>query len=80
MTTRPRLPHEELGAELLAVLRRAQSADLAAMRRSDVTLLRADLDLSKRLQMASGQVAPWSEWRGAAERVNAELARRDAAA
>lgn len=41
---------EKLKAEVKAVLHYAQTADLWLLKRSGLTLMRADLDVSKRLQ------------------------------
>ena len=77
---RPLLIHEKLAAEVKATLQTVLAADLTGLKRSDLTLMRAELATSKQLQTMCGQVAPWSEWREAAERINAEIACRDAAA
>ncbi len=64
---------ERMRAELRQSLEHALTVDLTVLPRSDLTLLRVDLDASKRLQTLCGQAAPWSEWRAARERIEAEL-------
>lgn len=79
MKGRPPLLFERVRTEALNLLEYAMHADLTSMRRCDVTLLRADLGVCKRLQSAFGQFAPWEAWRSAFARVRAELDRRGVA-
>ena len=74
----PALMHERIAAQARELLDEALNDDLAAKKRSALTLLRIELDASKRLQMLCGQAAPWSVWRAAFERVQAEIDRRPA--
>lgn len=79
---RPPLLHEKLAAEAKRVLDDALHADLTERKRSDLTLLRLELDSSKRMQSLTvfPMVAPWEDWRAAFSRVEAEIARRPAPA
>ncbi len=76
MNVRPALVHERLAAMSKEHLETALRGDLTSMKRADLTLLRLELDASKRLQMATGQVASWEDWRAAFVRVEAEIATR----
>lgn len=67
---------EQISDGVMETLGHARTADLAAMKRADLTLLRADLDNCKRLLALSGQPVSWKEWRTVQERVQAELDRR----
>jgi hypothetical protein len=73
MKGRPLLVSERLANEALAVLKRGQDADLKAMSRAELTLLRMELHSMKGLQSVCGQAAPWSVWRDAQDRVQAEI-------
>lgn len=74
--TRPLLMHERLSQHLLNDLRAAQSADLASLKRWEISNLLFDLRLSRRMQFGCGDVAPREEWTAAEARLEAEMATR----
>jgi hypothetical protein len=77
MTSTPET-FEKLAAKAKTTLERALHGQLDRMTRSDLTLLRLELDTVKRMQPIVGQVAPWAEWRAARERLQAEIDQRPA--
>jgi hypothetical protein len=76
--SRPLFMHERLAANLDDSLSTARDGDLTTMKRGDLTWLRYDLRKLPYFQNMCGEVATPHEWAAAVERVNAELARRDA--